>query len=208
MHAARIGMIGFSAGDMTTMNVATSYDAAGRPDFTGVIYGAAPERSMPQDAPLAFIAPAADDACWATPACRSSRIGVRRASPPTFVFTRPGPWVRHAPHGYDVGSMAQAFRPVDADYTAAAAVSTTMPRCPLPLRGFAREALVSYRRVMSSRLAVQSASRSPSAERRPTRHEVSRLFQQHQCDASCGTSTQPARRKRARKLSGLIGGDR
>ena len=57
----RIGMIGFSAGGKTTMNVATAYDAASRPDFIGVIYGAAPERPVPKDAPPAFIALAADD---------------------------------------------------------------------------------------------------------------------------------------------------
>jgi acetyl esterase/lipase len=57
----RIGMIGFSAGGMTTMNVATAYDAASRPDFIGVIYGAAPARPVPNDAPPAFIALAADD---------------------------------------------------------------------------------------------------------------------------------------------------
>lgn len=62
IDAKRIGMIGFSAGGMTTMNVATSYDAASRPDFIGVIYGAAPERPVPKDAPPAFIALAADDA--------------------------------------------------------------------------------------------------------------------------------------------------
>ena len=57
----RIGMIGFSAGGITTMNVATAYDAASRPDFIGVIYGAAPARPVPKDAPSAFIALAADD---------------------------------------------------------------------------------------------------------------------------------------------------
>jgi len=67
-HAAKygidpgyIGMLGFSAGGMTTMNVATAYDSATRPDFIGVIYGAAPERPVPKDAPPAFIAVAADD---------------------------------------------------------------------------------------------------------------------------------------------------
>jgi acetyl esterase/lipase len=57
----RIGMIGFSAGARTTMNVATAYDADSRPDFIGVIYGAAPDRPVPRDAPPAFIAVAADD---------------------------------------------------------------------------------------------------------------------------------------------------
>jgi acetyl esterase/lipase len=58
----RIGFIGFSAGGITAMNVATAYDAASRPDFVGVIYGAAPERPVPADAPPAFVALAADDA--------------------------------------------------------------------------------------------------------------------------------------------------
>jgi acetyl esterase/lipase len=57
----RIGMLGFSAGGMTTMNVATAYDASSRPDFIGVIYGAAPARPVPQDAPPAFVALAAND---------------------------------------------------------------------------------------------------------------------------------------------------
>jgi acetyl esterase/lipase len=57
----KIGLIGFSAGGMTTMNVATAYTAASRPDFIGVIYGAMPQRPVPKDAPPAFIAVAADD---------------------------------------------------------------------------------------------------------------------------------------------------
>jgi acetyl esterase/lipase len=57
----KIGFMGFSAGGMTTMNVATSYDAETRPDFIGVIYGAMPKRPVPHDAPPVFIALAADD---------------------------------------------------------------------------------------------------------------------------------------------------
>lgn len=57
----RIGILGFSAGGMTAMNVATAYDATTRPDFVGVIYGASPEREVPKDAPPIFIALAADD---------------------------------------------------------------------------------------------------------------------------------------------------
>jgi acetyl esterase/lipase len=57
----RIGMIGFSAGGRTTMNVVTSYDALARPDFIGVIYGVSSGRPVPPDAPPAFIALAADD---------------------------------------------------------------------------------------------------------------------------------------------------
>lgn len=57
----RIGMIGFSAGGRTTMNVVTSYDALSRPDFIGVLYGVSSGRPVPQDAPPAFVALAADD---------------------------------------------------------------------------------------------------------------------------------------------------
>jgi len=57
----RIGMIGFSAGGRTTMNVVSHYDAATRPDFIGVIYGASTSLAVPADAPPAFVALAADD---------------------------------------------------------------------------------------------------------------------------------------------------
>jgi acetyl esterase/lipase len=43
------------------MNVATAYDPASRPDFIGVIYGSAPKRAVPGDAPPVFLAVAADD---------------------------------------------------------------------------------------------------------------------------------------------------
>jgi acetyl esterase/lipase len=57
----KIGFMGFSAGGMTTMNVVTNYDAATRPNFIGVIYGAMHETPVPADAPPAFVALAADD---------------------------------------------------------------------------------------------------------------------------------------------------
>jgi acetyl esterase/lipase len=57
----KIGLMGFSAGGMTIMNVATAYEPKSRPDFVGVIYGAMPKRAVPKDAPPAFIAVAADD---------------------------------------------------------------------------------------------------------------------------------------------------
>lgn len=62
---AKIGIIGFSAGGVTALNVATAYDAASRPDFVGSIYGAAPERPVPKDAPPLFVALAADDGIMA-----------------------------------------------------------------------------------------------------------------------------------------------
>jgi acetyl esterase/lipase len=58
----RIGIVGFSAGGSVTMNVATGYAPASRPDFVGVIYGPPPERPVPADAPPIFAAVAADDA--------------------------------------------------------------------------------------------------------------------------------------------------
>jgi acetyl esterase/lipase len=61
IDAHRIGFMGFSAGGITTMNVATAYDARSRPDFIGVIYGGMPERAVPADAPPAFVVVAADD---------------------------------------------------------------------------------------------------------------------------------------------------
>jgi acetyl esterase/lipase len=61
IDAHRIGFMGFSAGGITTMNIATAYDAGSRPDFIGVIYGGMPERAVPADAPPAFVLVAADD---------------------------------------------------------------------------------------------------------------------------------------------------
>jgi acetyl esterase/lipase len=57
----RIGMIGFSAGGMTTMNVLGNYDSGSRPDFAAVIYGASTGKPLPKDLPPLFIALAADD---------------------------------------------------------------------------------------------------------------------------------------------------
>ncbi len=61
VRADRIGMIGFSAGGMTTMNVLGNYDSGSRPDFAAVIYGASTGRPLPKDLPPLFIAFAADD---------------------------------------------------------------------------------------------------------------------------------------------------
>jgi len=58
----RIGMIGFSAGAITTMGAVLDGDTASRPDFAAPIYGAMlPERTPPKDGPPVFIAVAADD---------------------------------------------------------------------------------------------------------------------------------------------------
>lgn len=65
VNPSKIGIIGFSAGAVTAMNVATAYDAGSRPDFVGAIYGAAPQRPVPKDAPPVFVALAADDGIMA-----------------------------------------------------------------------------------------------------------------------------------------------
>jgi len=58
----RVGMLGFSAGAMLTMALATSPEAERRPDFVGAIYGAMPRGgAVPPGAPPIFLAVAADD---------------------------------------------------------------------------------------------------------------------------------------------------
>ena len=58
----RIGLIGFSAGGMLTAAVALEHDAASRPDFAAVIYGAGrDEVTVPPTAPPLFLLCAADD---------------------------------------------------------------------------------------------------------------------------------------------------
>ncbi len=59
---ARVGMIGFSAGAMTTLGVATEAPSDARPDFIVPVYGMlVAGAAVPGDAPPAFIVTAADD---------------------------------------------------------------------------------------------------------------------------------------------------
>ncbi|RST32168.1 alpha/beta hydrolase [Sphingomonas ginkgonis] len=57
----RVGMIGFSAGAMTTMRATLSPDAAARPDFIGYVYGPMRGIQPPAGAPPMFAALANDD---------------------------------------------------------------------------------------------------------------------------------------------------
>lgn len=58
----KIGMIGFSAGAMTTIDAALDSEASGRPDFAASLYGALlTQRAPSKDAPPLFIAAAQDD---------------------------------------------------------------------------------------------------------------------------------------------------
>lgn len=61
---ARVGMIGFSAGAMTTRRVGLDGDAATRPAFLGYIYGPQDAEPVPADAPPMFDAIALDDALF------------------------------------------------------------------------------------------------------------------------------------------------
>lgn len=61
----RIGMIGFSAGAMTTLETVLGPIRASHPDFAGIIYGPMGARTVPDDAPPLFIALAADDPLFA-----------------------------------------------------------------------------------------------------------------------------------------------
>lgn len=57
----RIGMIGFSAGAITTLAVVQQADAAARPAFAGLIYGPLDAAVVPRQPPPLFLAIAADD---------------------------------------------------------------------------------------------------------------------------------------------------
>lgn len=62
LSAHRLGMIGFSAGAMTVMNVAVARDRAERPDFAASMYGALlTSDPPPRGAPPLFIVAAQDD---------------------------------------------------------------------------------------------------------------------------------------------------
>ncbi|RZA32380.1 MAG: alpha/beta hydrolase [Lysobacteraceae bacterium] len=65
LRPGRIGMIGFSAGAMTTLEVVTGPSAASRPDFAAMIYGPMGARDVAPDAPPVFLALAADDPLFA-----------------------------------------------------------------------------------------------------------------------------------------------
>ncbi|BEV02522.1 alpha/beta hydrolase [Novosphingobium olei] len=61
---ARVGMIGFSAGAMTTRRVGLDADTPSRPAFLGYIYGPQDAEPVPADAPPMFDAIALDDSLF------------------------------------------------------------------------------------------------------------------------------------------------
>jgi len=62
----RLGMIGFSAGAMTSLRAALAEDPAARPDFFGYIYGPQGAIAVPADAPPMFNAIAWNDSLFPT----------------------------------------------------------------------------------------------------------------------------------------------
>jgi acetyl esterase/lipase len=59
---SHVGVLGFSAGGVVALHVATSRDPDTRPDFAASIYGPAPDgATVPADAPPLFLAVAGDD---------------------------------------------------------------------------------------------------------------------------------------------------
>jgi acetyl esterase/lipase len=62
----RVGMIGFSAGAMTTLNAALATKPGTGPDFIGYIYGPQASVQVPTDAPPMFTAIAFDDPLFPT----------------------------------------------------------------------------------------------------------------------------------------------
>jgi acetyl esterase/lipase len=68
----RVGMMGFSAGAMTTMSVVLNADAESRPDFAAPIYGAMEDAPLPKEAPPLFIVHTQADAL--VPAAQSTRM--------------------------------------------------------------------------------------------------------------------------------------
>lgn len=68
----RVGMIGFSAGAITTMGVVMNAAPSERPNFAAPIYGAMEDKAPPADGPPLFIAVTQDDG--AVPADQSVAI--------------------------------------------------------------------------------------------------------------------------------------
>jgi acetyl esterase/lipase len=61
VNPKRVGMVGFSAGAMTVLQVALKNAADARPDFIAPIYGPMDAVVVPANAPALFVARAADD---------------------------------------------------------------------------------------------------------------------------------------------------
>jgi len=111
--ANRVGIIGFSAGAMATVDVALARDPAVRPDFAVPMYGAALSTESPAaGAPPLFIAAAQDDP--QLPAINSAEIFGRwtRAGVPAelHIYEKGGHGFGFRTHGATADSWPAAFR--------------------------------------------------------------------------------------------------
>jgi acetyl esterase/lipase len=94
---SRLGMIGFSAGAMTTMNSAMALPANEKPAFIGYIYGPMLPMDVPADAPPMFAAVAMDDGLF-----KAHRLGLidswRKAGRPVELHA-----YERGDHGFGTG---------------------------------------------------------------------------------------------------------
>lgn len=82
---AKVGLIGFSAGAMTTLGAGLVEDRAARPDFIAPIYGPRDPGPVPADAPPMFLAIALDDPLFKPEATLGLIDGWRKAGRPLEV---------------------------------------------------------------------------------------------------------------------------
>lgn len=107
----RLGMIGFSAGAITTMGVVMSSDPADRPNFAAPIYGAMPKGAPPVDGPALFIAATQDDN--AVPAGKSVEIysawSAANLPAELHIYQKGGHGFGMVKHNSEVDGWADAF---------------------------------------------------------------------------------------------------
>ncbi len=101
----RIGMIGFSAGAITTMGAVMNDAAADRPNFAAPIYGSMEDKAPPVDGPPLFIAVTQDDPAVPAPESLAifSRWSAAQLPAELHVYERGG-------HGFGMRTLGQ---PVD-----------------------------------------------------------------------------------------------
>ncbi len=107
----RIGMIGFSAGAITTMGVVMNDSPADRPNFAAPIYGAMENKVPPKDAPPLFIAVTEDDSAVPAPESMAifSRWNVALLPAELHVYEKGGHGFGMTPHKLPVDGWTVAF---------------------------------------------------------------------------------------------------
>jgi len=107
----RIGMIGFSAGAITTMGAVMNEAPADRPNFAAPIYGAMENKAPPKDAPPLFIAVTEDDPAVPAPESLAifSRWNAALLPAELHVYERGGHGFGMTPHNLPVDSWTAAW---------------------------------------------------------------------------------------------------